>query len=464
MAPLSLLDCPQEVQLSIAELPHSDLANLSMSCRALHRIAEPLVYSLVRFMWIRKSYPPITKMLHLLRTLLAKPNLRPLVRNADFEGYGFITKRRNPPTVIPALPASQLYAAIKRTGVSQLVADDWKNKVQSGSPEATVAVLISLLPNLERLCLYPGWTHDTEYLGAMLRAALCDRPQHKEQTDLPSFLSLKHVSLTLMTDEERILDPRNTADALALFYLPNIETLSVSIDNPTNFFWPSSSPPSPTSLKSLEVFRLRESRLAPILSTTANLNKFQYNWLYRPDIDYEVSKEVVMLDTMAEALLQVKDSLEELAITAETFPSFSQGLYEPPDVIFRGSLIKLCDMDKLKTLRVPWSFLIGRYGFSSPGHLGAAIPPNLEHLALGGELMLSGDDDPEDCSDELMVEAFEKELESGALSHVKTLKSVCLPGSMYADGMPEACEEKMRVLEARFGLSLSYDRYDNVEY
>jgi hypothetical protein len=75
----------------------------------------------------------------------------------------------------------------------------------------------------------------------------------------------------------RLLESRNIADALALFYLPSIETLSVSIDNPTVFPWPFSSLPSPTTLESLEIFRLLESRLAPILSVTNNLKKLRYN-------------------------------------------------------------------------------------------------------------------------------------------------------------------------------------------
>ncbi|KAF5712812.1 hypothetical protein FMUND_8246 [Fusarium mundagurra] len=471
MAPTLFLDCPQEVQLHIAEfIPQGDLARLSQTCRALHSLTEPLVYSSVRFEWAKEFHPPITELLQLLRTLLGRSDLCPLIHHADFEGFGYINEMGSyrsdwteetpePPPVIPELPTDQLSEAIGKTGVSEAVADHWNKKVQCGSPEASVAVLVSLLPNLERLCLSPNWTNDTRFLGHMLRAALCEKSENASKASLPSFTSLKRVSLAQMFDEEGHLNPSNTADALALFYLPNIETLSVSIDNPTNFTWPSSSPPTPTSLKSLEIFRLRESRLAPVLSATKNLKKLKYNWMYRPDLDKEVSKQAVMLGVLSEALLETKDSLEELEITAESFPALSNGMYEPPDVTFQGSIARLREMHKLKTLHIPWTFLTGRKGYSTgPGLIGAAVPPNVEHLALDGAFMWSEDDDYEEDPDELMVEGFANELKSGALSHVKALKSGCLPASLYIGGLSDICENNMRTLEEWFGLELSYDK------
>ncbi|KAF5619595.1 uncharacterized protein FTJAE_11879 [Fusarium tjaetaba] len=471
MAPISFLDCPQEVQLHIVEfIPQCDLAGLSKTCRALHSLTEPLIYSSVKFEWAREFYPPITRLLQLIRTLLKRPHLCPLMRHADFEGFGYIDEigscgsdwteeTPDPPPVIPELPTDELSATIGKTYVSEAVADEWCQKVQCGSPEASVAVLVSLLPNLERLCLSSNWTNDTRFLGHMLRAALCEKPEHTSEASFLSFASLKRVSLAPMFDEEGHLNPSNTADALALFYLPNIETLSVSIDNPTNFTWPSSSPPNPTSLESLEIFRLRESRLAPVLSATQNPKKLKYNWMYRPDLDREVSKQAVMLGVLSEALLETKDSLEELEITAESFPAISHGMYEPPDVTFQGSIARLREMHKLKTLHIPWTFLTGKKGYSTgPGLIGAAVPPNLEHLALDCAFMWSEDDDYEEDPDELMVEGFGEELESGALSHAKSLESVCLPGSLYIHGLSDICENKLKVLEERFGLALSYDK------
>ncbi|QPC73172.1 hypothetical protein HYE68_003924 [Fusarium pseudograminearum] len=469
MPPMSFLDCPVEVKLLIAEFTsQSDLARLSLTCHALHNLTEPLIYSSVKFEWVRKFHPPITQLMQLLRTLLERPNLCSLVRHADFEGFSYITEglpyRRYrsyrpdpPPPVIPELPADQLSAAIAKTHVSKAVAEKWREMVQSGSPEASAAVLVSLLSNLQRLCLSANWTNDTHFLGHMLRAALCEKPEPAPEAGLPSFTSLKRVSLALAIDDMHHLDPSNTADALALFYLPNIETLSVSIDNPTNFTWPSSSPPKPTSLTSLEIFRLRECRLAPVLSAATNLKKLKYHWMYRPDLDREVNKETVMLGVLSDALLETKDSLEELEINAKSVPAYWDEEDEPPDVTFHGSISRLREMHKLKNLYIPWTFLTGMKGFSSgPGLIGAAVPPNVEHLEFGSFFQWHEDDGYEEDPDELMVDGLAKELESGSLLHVKSLKSLCLPGSIRLDGLSDICEDKMRALEDRFGLELSY--------
>ncbi|KAM0366010.1 hypothetical protein ACHAPK_009155 [Fusarium culmorum] len=471
MAHISFLDCPQEVQLQIAGFAcQSDLARLSLTCRALHNLTEPLIYSSVKFEWAREFHPPITQLMQLLRTLLERQDLCPLIRHANFEGFGYrdelgsspsdwTEEALDPPPVIPELPTDQLSAAIGKTGVSKAVVEQWFEEVQSGSPEASAAVLVSLLPNLERLCFSPNWTHNTRFLGHMLRAALCEKPEHASEVGLPSFTSLKHVSLALLLHLNRHRRPSNTADALALFYLPNIETLSVSIDNPTSFTWPSSSPPKPTSLKSLEIFRLRESRLAPVLSVATNLKKLKYNWVYCREVDDKVSKQAVMLGALSEALIETKDSLEELEIIADTLPSPSCGEYEPPDVTFQGSISRLREMHKLKTLYIPWTFLTGRKGLSTgPGLIGAAIPPNVEQLALDGFVTWSEDDECVEDTDELMVDGFTKELESGALLHLKSLKSVCLPNSVFLAGLSEILENRMRALEDRFGLALSYDK------
>ncbi|KAF4457881.1 hypothetical protein F53441_234 [Fusarium austroafricanum] len=483
MAPLSLLDCPSEVLVSIAQLlPKPDLANLCMACQALHNLAEPLVYSDVRIMWDRRYYAPITKILRLLRTLLDRPALCNIIRSLKFEGYRFIDYDSPPwpgetpePPEIPLLPMEKLTAAITRMSLSQSFADCWMREilysesehldlgkgrslnairqVQTASSQAGAAMLVSLLPNLEHLCLSAHWTTNTRYLGWVIRDAL-----HNPDSHLRNFNSLKYVSLVETSDEEHRLKPENTADALAFFYLPNIETLSISIDNPTNFSWPFSSPPNPASLKSLEIFRLRETHLAPILSVTKNLKELQYHWYYRSDLDEEVSTDIVMLDIMAEAFLKVSSSLEGLHITSLTHPAFSRGDYDPPDVSFQGSLARLRGMTKLRTLHVPWVFLARRDDFSTTGGIGRATPNNLEHLALDDYVLSEEEEEEEDDDglDKVMISAFERELESGSLSHAKSLKSVCLPESSYAGGFSDYCRKRVKLLEARFGLVLSF--------
>ncbi|KAF4434666.1 hypothetical protein FACUT_7725 [Fusarium acutatum] len=490
MAPLSLLDCPKEVQLGIVELLlQADAANLSMTCRALHSLTERHLYSTIQITWSRQYYPPIPQIQRLIRTLLDRPDLGNMVRSIEFGGYGFIDYDDPPwpgetpePPELPSLPLDKLIAHIRGFGISEPSVDEWLSKVlysdayryldfdenlelgimqktQSATCDAAAATVVSLSPNLERFTVTDNWYNEARLLGLVLRVALCGTNRDSTQSSLPTFASLKYVSADPNIYEDANIDPNKVDEDLCLFYLPSIQNLSTAVQNPTRFSWPCASAPNPVSLTSLELFRVREIHLGHILSTTKNLKKLRYNWLYRSDMDKEINKNIVMLDTMASALLEVKDSLEELKIKAEAHPAFTTGEYEPPDVTFHGSMKQLHGMHKLKNLYIPWSFITGTKGCSTgPGLLGAAMPPNIEHLSLCGRLMFPQDEEYELDHDETIIDAFTRELERGAFSHLNLLKSISLPQSVYRYGMPEACEDKMRALGYRFGLAISSPR------
>ncbi|PNP82806.1 hypothetical protein FNYG_04037 [Fusarium nygamai] len=488
MAPLSLLDCPKEVQLGIAELLlQAAAANLSMTCRALHSLTEPLVYSTIQITWYRQYYPPITKALLLLRALLERPDLRNHVRSIEFSGDGFIDYDDPPwpgetpePPEVPDLPLDKLTAAIGRTGVPESTANEWMSKVlyadrhrylqveeelqlgiiqkaQSATSDAAAAVIVSLLTNLERLTVSENWYNKSRLLGLMFQLALCGTDQHSTQGSQPTFSSLKYVSLDPMLHDDTNTEPDKADQDLCLFYLPSIQHLSTSIQNPTPFSWPGASAPNPVSLTSLDIFRLRETRLAPVLSVAKNLKRLRYNWFYRPDFDKEVNTSTLMLDELAMALLEVKDSLEDLEITAETCLAYTMGDIEPPDFTLHESLAEMRSMRRLKTLNVPWSFLTGMTGLSSTGRLGNALPQTLEHLILSRFRLRPV---PHNDRDGIMISAFEKELETGSLSHLTQLKSVKLPPSFVSRGMSEVCKERIEALGKKFNLKLESQKRD----
>ncbi|KAF5965102.1 hypothetical protein FBULB1_12406 [Fusarium bulbicola] len=488
MAPLSLLDCPKEVQLGIAELlPQADAAKLSMTCRALRSLTESLVYSSIQITWSRQYYPPITRMLLLLRVLLERPGLRNHVRSIEFGGDGFIDCDDPPwpgetpePPEVPDLPLDKLTAHIIRLGVSEPSVDGWLStvlysdayrylqvkeelqlgiiqKAQSATCDAAAAVIVSLLPSLERLTVSGNWYNEARLLGLMFQLALCRTDQHSTQSSQPTFNSLKYVSLDPMLHENTNTEPDKIERDLCLFYLPSIRHLSTSIQNPTPFSWPCASPPTPVSLTSLDIFRLRETRLAPVLSATRNLKKLRYNWFYRPDLDEKVNTSTLMLGELAMALLKVKDSLEDLEITAETCLAYTRGDIEPPDFTLHESLAEMRSMRRLKNLNVPWSFLTGTTGLSSTGRLGNALPQTLEHLILSRFRLRPV---PYNDRDGVMISAFEKELETGSLSHLPQLKSVKLPPSFVSRGMSEVCKERIEALGKKFNLKLESQKRD----
>jgi hypothetical protein len=485
MEQLSLLDCPQEVLLKIAGfLPQNELANLCITSWSLRNVAQPLIYSTVQILWVREYHPPIAQALRFLRTLLERPELCNHVWSLEFDGDGHLDCDDPPepdetpePPDVPVLPLDRLVKIIKRTGVSQTSADSWISKVlyfeaytylnvpenhqlhtiskaQKEWADGTMALLLALLPGLSRFSASINWSGEISTLGAVFRLSLRPTTGDPSHCSFPNLQSLKDVSIASTLETDANLDPENTAEALSIFYLPNIRSLSVSIDNPVHFTWPGPLPPNPAFLTSLEIHRLRECHLAPILSATKGLKWLRYNWFYRPDLDQDVSADTVMLDTMVKAFLEVSETLEELQITAQVQPALSQGEYEKPEVTFQESLIQLSRMSRLKKLQVPWTFLIGSGTLFTAKQIGPALPVTLHHLTLTCELM---EDQESENRDEAMVLALEREFESGVLSNATSLKSIYLPRSLYRRGWSQKCRERLEVLESRSDVTLTFN-------
>ncbi|KAM6540407.1 hypothetical protein FALCPG4_002124 [Fusarium falciforme] len=451
---MGILDFPTEVQLAIAELlPLCDLSALSMTSKGLRHLTEPLIYSSIRMTWTFQDHPTI---MLLLRTILERPELGSHIRRLKLDGEGFLPPSRqwipqNPAALpdIVLLQVEKLSRAADSAGAEENTGS-WVHEAQSGSPNAVVAFLLSLLQNLEWLSLSCNWTNEIKYIGLVFRSALCKTAMDGLPPRLPVYESLKHVELAPRVDTDHFLDPENTLDALSLFYLPNIEHLSVCIDNPIEFSWPCSTPPNPLLLTSLELDRIRETRLEPLLSALKNLRKLQYNWFYQADMDPKVSNRVVKLDTMAAALAVLRDTLTELTITGETQPALSMGEYDPPDITFQGSLGQLSQLHMLKRMNIPWVFVMGMTK-PSPGRIGSILPPSLEDLELAAHVWCTDDNE---WDDEMIVAAIKSELESGAMSEMKNLKSVILPGSCYMDGEPSECKKERESLSTRFNIEL----------
>ncbi|KAH0598239.1 hypothetical protein MHUMG1_03534 [Metarhizium humberi] len=232
-------------------------------------MAEPLVYSTIEITWALRSTPPA---MLLLPTILDRPDLASHVRTLRLQGDGF----ENHPEVRepPAFPASPLLLDkatkfIQSTGVP--FAKSWIGELQLGTVDAIVAALLASMPNLRTLYLGPNFTIKSQLWGGVLRRALCQPKEYQ----LPTFTQLRHVTSEYRAKECHHRDIANTADVLPFFYLPNVEHLSVSIDNPAQFAWPSD-PPAPSSIVSLDLYRLRESRLAPVLSVLRGLQKLHW--------------------------------------------------------------------------------------------------------------------------------------------------------------------------------------------
>jgi hypothetical protein len=149
-------------------------------------------------------------------------------------------------------------------------ADLWIQNVCSGSIDALVVLLIAQLRNLSHLYLARDFTRQSTLLGMVLRSVLCEAGNHY---NLPEFQNLRDVSYVIPDGEDEVRDRKlkSTADILPLFYLPNLERLSASIENQAQFSWPISNKPMPANLKSLELTHVGEKYLGELLSVTLDL-------------------------------------------------------------------------------------------------------------------------------------------------------------------------------------------------
>ncbi|KAF4981144.1 hypothetical protein FDECE_17742 [Fusarium decemcellulare] len=458
MAPRSLFHCPNEVQLAcIKLLALPDLAAVSIVSQSLRRLSFPLLYTHIQMEWSPGHRPTL---MFLLRSLLENPQLCSHVISLKFNGQSSITESGMPKVLprIVALPGMELSQAITRTGVPQDVADSWTSKTQAGVPDAVVALVVSMLPNLASLSLQTNWSVESHYLGHVLRLALCTSRRDTIQHELPIFQALRNVSV----EQRSPLDERpdkSSADMLALFYLPNIQTLSVSIDNPVRFAWPSKQPPVPSKLTSLRLERLRECYLEPVLSALTNLQTLRYDWFHRGDIDREVSDNVVRLGLMASPMAKHK-TLRNLEITGLTIPGFRYGSWDDLSFALQGSLTELSQVPQLESLTIPWVFIGGLDLQFSPGRIGSALPPSLEYLALSPDMV---DDGRREWIDEDIISAIKAELESGAMAHLRNLKTTSFQKHIFTDQAIQTNEAEIQRLNTRFGLEVMLPRLQNVD-
>ncbi|KAF5139340.1 hypothetical protein E5D57_003135 [Metarhizium anisopliae] len=446
MAVVQLGEWPSELIISLLDLlPLTDLLSMGRVNKYMRNVAEPLVYSAIEITWALRSTPPA---MLLLPTILDRPDLASHVRTLRLQGDGF----KNHPEVRepPAFPVSPLLLDkatkfIQSTGVP--FAKSWIGELQLGTVDAIVAALLASMPNLTTLYLGPNFTIKSRLWGGVLRCALCQPKEYH----LPTFTQLRHVTSEYRAKEWHHRDIVNTADVLPFFYLPNIEHLSVSIDNPAQFAWPSD-PPAPSSIVSLDLYRLRESRLAPVLSVLRGLQKLHWNWLYQPDLDKDISKDVVELDTAAAALSYVRDTLTDLTIRAITRPRISVGDYDPPSLEIQASLDSISSFNKLMRLCVPWVFLMG-FSPSLSRKILNALPLHLEFLDLAADL----DDHEEwEWDDDSVLDAVRSELAGRTLSSRPHLRQITLPIPLGFGDLSSEQKKQLGDISASAGVKLAW--------
>lgn len=400
MPPTTFLSCPEEILRVIAKkLDFADLRNVCFVNKSLQAVTQPLLYSHIKWAYNKSQSPPIAQF---LQTLIRRPDLAECIETIHLEGGDGFGQRRGvyhaendkkPQfTINENVELEEMVKWIEQFGGPY--SKQWTDELRTGTMDAFVALLLCLAPGLRTLYLDRNYTQNSTVIGAALRLALLDT---SKPSNLHSFERLEEVTMLYHATEiwkRRYTDVRNTHDTLCLFYLPSIRKLRVSMDNPKSFTWPSEIPPSPTSLTSLMLHKLREEPLGQILSVTKNLQELEWNWFYREDLEDKYTTSTLDFEKISEALSHVGDTLIDLKISAGA----ANGVHpEPPELGLTKPFKALQHLHKLEKIQVPLPFL---GGFSpvdlGEGRLEDALPRNIQWVAITDDFRYQNEYDWED--------------------------------------------------------------------
>jgi hypothetical protein len=189
----------------------------------------------------------------------------------------------------------------------------------------------------------------------VLRSAICEPGTYK----LGDFQRLEQVSFLHCESRDKACESnvKNTAAILPFFYLPNLQHLSASIDNPGKWTWPAPQAPLPSKLESLELRTIREGYLGEVLAVTKNLKTLRWKWYYDSDVEDDFVTQTMDLNQIAAALFNVQETLTDLIITADCQPGVNDQFFPGLEVV--GSLKLLVFFNQIKILQIPLAFLVG---------------------------------------------------------------------------------------------------------
>ncbi|KAJ5323142.1 hypothetical protein N7452_011431 [Penicillium brevicompactum] len=389
--PPGLTSCPRDILYSIFEfLSPAEFYALCLVHTKVRVVATKFLYENIQMIWEQENHydpPPVTK---LLRTLVARPHLATHIRNLQLTGL---------PTKHPALVRTIRLVPISPTELSESISfiqksgvpyrDLWIQELQRGRLDAVVALLLAQMPNLQCLRLGSAFTQRSEIIGMVLRSAILEPVDY----GLPDFRHLQHVTYLLKVgrDYARDHEVKNTADLLPFFYLSNVKSLSLAVDSPLAITWPKPKLPISSSLTSLVLNSVRENYLRDLLSITPHLKSLQWKFWYDSGLLDAVNSPIVDLDRIGDALSCLKNTLSDLKILGEVYLG-GDGDINLPAIKTEGSLSAMVVMDNLKTLQVPWAFLVG-FALDTTKCLQDVLPRYLEHLTITWDLCLQNDED-----------------------------------------------------------------------
>jgi hypothetical protein len=234
-------------------------------------------------------------------------------------------------------------------------ARNWISELRSGQVHTSVALLLTLLPNLQYLRLGESFQQKaTHLIESTFRAAVLS-----DGTQDDRLYIFQHLQDVVLEYPGLVTDPRGPftrplkVNTLSIFYVPSVERITIDLSLPGDFSWPGGFAPSPTKIRLLNLTGLKEGHLGQILSITPILQNLRWQrrvCCRRSEVD------VVDLDQMATDLSYVKDTLTKLTIPEAVFPT---SCHSRMSIRLEGSFPTFRCLCVLKGLSVPLPFLIG---------------------------------------------------------------------------------------------------------
>ncbi|PHH61917.1 hypothetical protein CDD81_7722 [Ophiocordyceps australis] len=456
MAVTTLPHLPMEILSMIhEELDMTDLKSLSMVNKRLRAITEPRLFKNLKVSWDRKTMP---QAISLLDSLLDKPQLSDYIQHLRLCTWPLVNPHQVP------LPKTILDKATKAVLATRMPDTSlWLKQLRAGTIDSVATLILVLLPNIKSLNQDSPFNLRNELLGKMLTHALCGPLAGNYQ--LPRFHQLQKVTFgckyntstqwpipwdVYETDES--ITTNNADFVLPFFYLPSLEEVNISMDNPIEFNWPADTPPNST-VTSLILTRLREPHLKPLLSGTPNLKSLSWNWLYQEWMDQNVMTRDVDLDALAIAFSQVGNTLTDLTLTIEDREAEERNSHEDYSVQITGWLSTLPLMSKLTRVCIPWVFVMGmEYSRRRESLLWQQLPECLEVLNMIADL--EWDVEFEWTSNEAInVMKFELQKRRDH-SFLQKLRSIKLPVPFCESGWVRGTQKSFASLSTRFGVEV----------
>lgn len=208
---------------------------------------------------------------------------------------------------------------------------------------------------------------------------------------LPDFRYLRDVTYLLKEGHDQARDKtiKNTADVLPFFYLPNVQRISVSLESPLAITWPTPQLPVTSSLQSLVLNSVRENYLGDLLLVTPYLKSLCWTWYYDYGLRDVVNLPIVDLDQIGDAISCLGGTLTHLKIIGDV--QLGGNDTNLSGLKTEGLLSAMVNMENLRTLQVPWAFLVG-FAQDTTKRLQNVLPRYLEHLTITYDLCLQNDE------------------------------------------------------------------------